>query len=93
MDDSLKIPIRLGLIKRTLSHFGQGPQEVKAIEEMAELTQALARPSQDRNHIREEIADALIMLFQMREAYGPHLVDEWVNMKQDRLGSWLDRQT
>lgn len=45
------------------SHYGLKHQEVKLIEEMAELTQAIIKG--DPKHILEEMADVCIMITQI----------------------------
>jgi NTP pyrophosphatase (non-canonical NTP hydrolase) len=86
-------------IKRAaLEHWGEELQVNLAIEEMSELTHALLkyrrRPSEDReDHVREEIADVLIMLDQLLLIYdhdgtGPGFsVDDWTDMKLERTAN------
>ncbi len=61
---------------RIIAHFGgYAHQKEKAIEELSELQQALARDLQgegDRANIIEEIADALVMIAQLVLLYGTH---------------------
>ena len=45
---------------------------------------------QEERHLQEEIADAIIMLQQMRLIYGPERVDWWINFKLDRLEREID---
>lgn len=56
-----------------IAHYGYAHQKEKAIEELGELSQAIARDLQghgDRANIAEEIADVLIMLSQLELIYG-----------------------
>ena len=55
-------------IKRIATHYGGRHQRLKAIEELAELIQALAKysPNQPLIDIIEEIADVEIMLEQLK---------------------------
>lgn len=61
---------------RIIAHYGgYAHQKEKAIEELSELQQALARDLQgegDRVNIIEEIADALVMIAQLVLIYGIH---------------------
>ena len=61
---------------RIIAHYGgYVHQKEKAIEELSELQQALARDLQgegDRANIIEEIADALVMIAQLVLIYGIH---------------------
>lgn len=61
---------------RIIAHYGgYAHQKEKAIEELSELQQALARDLQgegDRDNIIEEIADALVMIAQLVLIYGIH---------------------
>lgn len=64
--------------KKALEHFGIENQENKAIEEMAELIQAISK----QTNIAEEIADVQIMLDQLKIIY-PHWVDfEKIKLKR-----------
>lgn len=77
--------------RRAIDHFGVENQIEKAMEEMGELITELARrhsPRADRDKIAEEVADALIMLEQLRIIFGGERVDEQVERKLCRL---LDR--
>ncbi len=51
-------------VQKIADHYGKRPQTLKAIEEMAELTQALLKG--DSVHIAEEMADVEIMMEQLR---------------------------
>ena len=59
---------------KIIAHFGgYGHQKEKAIEELGELSRALARDLQgegDRANIAEEMADVYIMLAQLELIYG-----------------------
>lgn len=71
---------------RILDKYPSGQQH-KAIEEMAELTVELCKVmggkfNQDK--VREEIADVLVMAYQMRYLYGSEQVDEIIHFKLDR---------
>ena len=51
-------------IQKIADHYGKNHQTLKAIEEMAELTQALLKG--DSVHIAEEMADVDITMEQLR---------------------------
>lgn len=70
------------LLKAT-RHYGHAQQRAKTVEECAELIVAIQHD--DADHMAEETADVLIMAHQMRLMLGPGLVDNWVQIKLDRL--------
>lgn len=56
-----------------IAHYGYEHQKKKAVEELGELSRALARDLQyegDRRNIAEEMADVYIMLSQLQLIYG-----------------------
>lgn len=55
------------VIKIIADHYGKENQTIKAIEELAELIQALAKG--DIENIKEEIADVRVMLEQIEYLY------------------------
>lgn len=55
-------------IKAIADYYGKEHQTIKAIEELAELIQALAKG--DTENIKEEIADVRVMLEQIEYLYG-----------------------
>ena len=74
---------------------GCSTQIVKAMEEMAELTQALCKfvaeePNASISNIQEEIADVTIMMEQMRILFFPTMVDRAKQKKLDRLALLVD---
>ena len=61
------------ILEGAISHFGSDAQIVKAIEELGELTVELARHRNGLGSmaaLREELADAFIMLNQMELIFG-----------------------
>ena len=61
------------ILEGAISHFGIDPQIVKAIEELGELTVELARHRNGEANVdavREELADAFVMLNQMELIFG-----------------------
>lgn len=82
-----------------LLHFGMSSQMVKLIEEMSELTQECCKHLNDEyeavssNHpIQAEIADCMIMLFQMMEFFGPHEIGIIMDQKLDRVLGKVDER-
>lgn len=81
---------------RAINHFGVEGQINKAVEEMGELLTELSRRNLarfDKDHVAEEVADALIMLEQLRIIFGGERVDGYVAEKLARLeksmnGDW-----
>ena len=75
-----------------IAHYGYGHQKHKAMEEFAELTEALARDLQgqgDRDNIAEEMADCYIMLAQLELIYGNH--DDVVQTIREKMGRTLEK--
>lgn len=75
-----------------IAHYGYTHQKHKAVEEFAELTEALARDLQgqgDRDNIAEEMADCYIVLAQLELIYGNH--GEVVQAIREKLGRTLER--
>jgi hypothetical protein len=76
--------------------FGEKRQIIKAIEEMAELQQCLARyllGNTDAGtvmHLKEELADARIMLDQMAHIFGGHELAVFDDVKVKRLASIVE---
>lgn len=71
-----------------ITHFGVEHQRRKMLEELSELAVELARVEDgrgDRDAIREELADVIVMAEQMRIVYGVKKVDDWIAFKVERL--------
>lgn len=65
------------------SHYGEKPQKLKLIEEMAELTQAILKG--DVKHMAEEMADVQILLDQLRMGMGLNtVIENFMDMKLAR---------
>ena len=76
-------------IELIAAHYGFTPQADMTIEECGELVQAICKLrraySEDRyRHLLEEVADAYIMLRQMRYLLGYEAIDRIVSEKLDR---------
>ena len=75
-----------------IAHYGYSHQKGKAVEELNELCQALARDIQgqgDRANIAEEMADVYIMLGQLQLIYGNR--PEIAAAIRDKLGRTMER--
>ena len=95
------------LMQQFIDAWGVEGQKLLAIEEMAELTQVLAKhlwrdkddeekAAEYEQRIREEIADVLITVAQMRYVFGADEVDKCIDRKlqrgADRLEEWKKEQ-
>lgn len=72
--------------------YGTEAQIWMAIEEMAELSNALAKHRRDRvtrEDVCEEIADVAIMMIQLAAIFGPDDVSDYLESKLDRLDKRL----
>ena len=72
--------------------YGAEAQTWMAIEEMSELSNALAKHRRDRvtkENVCEEIADVAIMMMQLTHIYGADEVNNYFNQKIDRLDERL----
>ena len=86
------IEIENNIYKRALNIFGLKAQSEVAIEEMAELIQAISKHNRSKAHnVEEEIADVEIMLNQIKLAFDEELIEEWKIIKLARLNKILDK--
>ena len=79
------------ILNRAISHFGTAAQITKAVEELGELTVELARDLNGLGRtaaIREELADAFVMLNQLKLIYGD--VSEIEAAKLERLARMIE---
>lgn len=76
--------------------FGDGPQQIKTIEELAELQVALAKDMNDlevtQEEIIDELADAYIMIKQMAIVFGEDQVIQRIAEKVERLKKMVDAE-
>lgn len=89
MDDKVKQQI----IREAIDTYGYDSQRWMAIEEMAELSNALAKRRRGRasiNDIISEIADVRIMMAQLSYLYGEKQVEEEIDRKLLRLKERID---
>lgn len=76
----------LVICKKAIDNFGQAIQKVVAMEEMAELIQAISKSIRGKDHnIEEEIADVEIMISQLKIMYDNSKVDMIKQEKLNRL--------
>ena len=72
--------------KKAIDTFGVAEQQLKAVEEMGELIQAIAKALIGKEHnVEEEIADVEIMLTQLKIMYDLKKIEEWKEFKINRL--------
>ena len=79
---------------KALNKWGTEPQCKMAIEEMAELTNALMKYDRERNTVEdiiEEIADVTIMMRQMALIFGEEAVSKQIDYKLNRLSDRLNK--
>lgn len=76
---------------KAINTFGANQQIIKAMEELGELSTALARyftkkdDEANFNNIYEEIADVEIMCSQLRLIFNNYVIDHYKEMKLNRL--------
>ena len=72
--------------KKAIDTYGAATQQLKAVEELSELIQAVMRALEgDKHNVEEEIADVEIMLTQLKIMYDLKKIDEWKEFKINRL--------
>ena len=72
--------------------YGEDSQIWMTIEEMSELSNALAkyrRGKVTREDVCEEIADVAIMMIQLSKIFGPDDISDYLKSKLDRLDKRL----
>jgi NTP pyrophosphatase (non-canonical NTP hydrolase) len=80
--------VRQNIYLKAIQTFGEAPQKMMVVEEMAELTQAISKSLRRQQHnIEEEIADVEIMLGQLKEMadIDKNLIEEFREEKLKRL--------
>ncbi len=78
----------MAILEEAIVEFGKKAQFWMALEEMSELTCAIARMQRGRTSIEdiaEEVADVFIMMQQLAMMTDPKLVQEIVDKKIERL--------
>ena len=82
------------IIQRAIDTYGKEAQIQMLFEEMAELQNAICKLSRGRGtagDVCEEIADVMIMCFQMAQIFGTKAVEQAANFKMLRLKDRLNR--
>lgn len=83
------------LLRQAIQEFGSDKQALVAVEELSELQKEILksvnRRQNNREHIKEELVDCLIMLRQLIIIYGFTLneLDEIARAKLERLRGYL----
>ncbi len=78
------------VVFKAIKIFGEDMQKIVAMEELAELQQALSKDLRGKDHnVEEEIADVYIMLMQLELMYDRKKIGEWIDKKIDRLDKRL----
>lgn len=78
----------IDILKKAVSIFGKEPQIWMAVEEMAELNNALAKLQRNRvtnEEVCEEIADVFIMMIELSYIFGNEHVNKQIENKIQRL--------
>lgn len=84
---------QIEILEDAIDVFGKKAQIWMAIEEMSELSCAIARERRGRASIAdiaEEVADVFIMMQQLAIMTDPKLVQEIVNKKMERLARRIE---
>lgn len=80
------------VVFKAIKTFGGDMQKIVAMEELAELQQALSKDIRGKEHnVEEEIADVTIMLMQLGVMYDKKEIEDWIDKKIDRLDKRLRR--
>ena len=78
------------VIYKAINKYGEENQKLIAVEELAELQQALSKHRRGLKHnVEEEIADVKIMLWQLELMYDKKKIEDWVEKKISRLDKRL----
>lgn len=81
----------MNIYQKAIETFGSDHQIKVAIEELCEAAAALARYENGKceiDEVHEELADAEIMLEQMRLCFDQRKIDAWKELKLTRL-QWV----
>ena len=83
------------IYRKAIETYGVEPQTKMAIEEMAELTNALMKFARGRvtvDDIVEEIADVSVMIQQLSIIFGQKAVQLQIDYKTQRLAKRLNKE-
>lgn len=86
------------IIKKSIRHYGKGLIATIAMEECAELIQAISKykcGKPDRDNMAEEIADVLISIENMKYVAGisDKKIQKWIDYKQKRSLKRVENNT
>ena len=90
-----------GILIKAIETYGPANQLSQATEECAEFIQAVSKRRRAKDavqtirtidHLAEEIADCIIMMEQARLIVGANLVDNYIELKLERLAERLEAQ-
>lgn len=79
---------QMEVLKSAIKTFGKKSQYEKAVEETTELNLQIIHGQNrgfDQSEMQSEIADGLVMLFQLAEIHGAEQVQTMLDFKIDRL--------
>ncbi len=83
----------MDVYNKAIKKWGKRTQMVMAIEEMAELTQALTKNLRGKDHnVEEEIADVKIMIGQLEEIFDKEAIAKWEKFKIETLETFLESE-
>lgn len=80
-------------LNQAIQTYGKNSQVDKAIEEMSELTKELLKERQNKGsaeHIMEELADVIIMMYQLMMIFNIADFDHCIDYKIKRLARRLN---
>lgn len=83
------------IVRQAVGHFGEHNQKLKAISELAELIDAVAKNAIDgrsnEDDVIDEMADAQIMIWQLRTMYDNDKFFKRLQFKLERLKRIVDQ--
>ena len=82
------------ICQAAIEKYGKEAQTWMAIEEMAELNNAIAKYRRGRvgdDEVCEEIADVIIMCLQLAEIHGVEKTEDYLEAKLERLCNKLNK--
>lgn len=91
---------RENMLRTIIGHYGQEPQKLKAIEELTELQELVIKNANkgllpDMDDLYSEMADVLIMLFQLQMIYGmdPACIETEIDHKLCRTIDRINKES
>lgn len=83
------------ILRLAIGTYGKESRTQMLFEEMAELQNALCKLARGRDtidHVCEEIADVLLVCYQLALIFGTDAIGKWANIKALRLRELLNKQ-